>query len=380
MGDVNIDDLRQQIDSLDADLLKTLARRADLAAQIARVKRERKLPSRDLQREQEMLDRARANPPHPFTARAASDALAAMIEATRATAVLNSSSARPRRIAIVGLGLIGGSLARALKVSNPSHTLSGVDISARLDAPRASGLFTALHDEASGRLAVAEADVVFLCASPTVNHGLLPRLRQDLPAHCVVTDVSGLKLEICDEADKHFALDHGPWFVGGHPMAGLSGSGFANARAELFVDRPWVLTPRPRQALEPLQVLQDLIESVGARLHLLTAEDHDRTVVPVSHLPQLLSVALALCLGGRDRGLAGPALLGMTRLADSPAELWTELLHGRNSQVIAELQRFRSYLSDLEMAVAFREPLMPWFDKAAGARAALVVAPRDHPA
>ncbi len=380
MGDANIDDLRDQIDSLDAELLKLLADRAELSARIARAKRERNLPSRDPQREQAMLERARTSPPAPFTPEAARDALAALIESTRATAVLRGSSARARNIAIVGLGLMGGSLAKACKAANPGHKLTGVDVAARLEAPRASGLFASVHEESDGKSAVQHADVVFLCAAPLINVGLLASVRRDVGPDCVVTDLGGLKTEICHEADKHFALEHGPWFVGGHPMAGLATSGFANARAELFVDRPWVLTPRPKQSLGPLKSLQELIESLGARLALLTAEDHDRTVVPTSHLPQLLSVALTLCVGGRDRGLAGPALKAMTRLADSPPELWTELLHARNSQVTTELQRFRSYLSDLEMAVAFREPLKRWFDKAAAQRAALDVAPRDNPA
>jgi len=381
---MSITKLRDRIDALDAELLQLLARRAELATEVAIAKRGKKLPARDRRREEQMLQRAREQAPAPLTPDAAEHALRAAMDATRGIAVQRAATQpKPCRVAIVGLGLIGGSIARALKQSNAAHSLRGVDETARLDAPRASGLFESLHAPAEGNLAVAGADVVFLCASPAINLRLLPQVRADVSPTAIITDVGGTKTEICDLARDLFDSRKGPWFVGGHPMAGRAASGFAASNAGLFVERPWVLTPRVTHALEPLTALQGLIESTGAQLALLTPEDHDRTIVAVSHLPQLVSLALMLCVGGRDRGIAGPALRDLTRLVESPPGLWTELLHSRKSQVTMELQRLRSYLSDLEMAVAFGEKLDPFFARAAGMRRSLdstLVAPATEPA
>lgn len=373
---MGIEELRDQMDALDGELLHLLARRAGLSIEIARAKREQNLPPRDPQREQQMLARARETAPPPLTPQAAEACLRAALDATRPLAQMHAApQPEARRVAIVGLGLIGGSIARALKQSNPNHVVRGVDAPTRLEAPRDSGLFASLHEPAEGKAAVADAEVVFLCASPKVNLRLLPHMRADLASDAVVTDVGGTKTEICQLARKWFKGRSGPWFIGGHPMAGREISGFAAADPCLFADRPWVLTPRHSVALEPMKLLQGLIESTGARLSLLTPEDHDRTAVAVSHLPQLVSLALMLCTGGRDRGIAGPALRDLTRLADSPPGLWNELLHSRRELVTIELQRLRSYLSDLEMAVAFGEDLARYFTRAAELRKRLDPAP-----
>lgn len=373
---MGIDELRARMDALDSELLALLARRAALAAEIAGAKRALGLPGRDHGREAEMLARARLAAPAPLTPLVAETALGAVLDATRALAALRSAPpAAPRHVAIVGLGLIGGSLARALKASNPQHRLAGVDLAASLAAPGASGLFESLHQPSDGASAWGRADLVFLCAPPAVNLSLLPQLRAEVPATAIVTDTGGTKAEIAARGRELFNGAGGPWFVGGHPMAGRAHGGFAAGDAALFAERPWVLTPQRSHALAPLQALQQVVESLGARLALLTPEDHDRTVVAISHVPQLLSLALMLCTGGRDRGIAGPALRDMTRLADSPPGLWTELLHSRRDLVTTELQRLRSYLSDLEMAVAFGEPLDPWFARAARLRAELDAAP-----
>lgn len=373
---MSIDELRARIDALDDELLQLVSRRARLSGEVALAKKAQGLPARDPAREAEMLARAQANAPSPLTPHSAATALGAIIDSTRALAALQAATPAPDcRVAIAGLGLIGGSLAMALKRSNPAHRIAGIDLGARLDKPRALGLFDSLHEPGQGRQAVADAEVVFLCAPPSANLELLSRVRADVGPGTIVTDVSGIKSDICAAATALFGAADGPWFLGGHPMAGRAKGGLEGADAALFAQRPWVLTPRPRHPLPPLKRLQGLIESTGAQLHLLTPEDHDRTVVAVSHLPQLLSIALMLCAGGRDRGIAGPGLREMTRLAQSPPGLWSELLHSRKDLVTQELQRLRSYLSDLEMAVAFAEPMAPWFDKAAALRTAL-----DHPA
>lgn len=369
---MSIDELRARMDALDAELLGLLARRAELSTAIARAKRAQNLPPRDPERENELVARARALAQPPLTPEAAETCLRAALDACRAVATAASAPVpEPCRVAIVGLGLICGSLARALKRAQPAHRLTGVDVADRLEAPRASGLFESLHLPEDGAAAVAGADVVFLCAAPRVNLRLMAEVRKDAAPQAVVSDVGGIKADICRAGRRLFDGRQGPWFIGGHPMAGRAQGGFAASGTDLFSQRPWVLTPRHSTPLEPLRRLQGLIESTGAHLALLTPEDHDRTVVAVSHLPQLLALGLMLCVGGRDRGMAGPALRDMTRLAHSPPALWNELFRARSELVMIELQRLRSYLSDLEMAVAFGEDMTRFFARAASLRDAL---------
>jgi prephenate dehydrogenase len=260
--------------------------------------------------------------------------------------------------------LIGGSLALALKRATPDHTITGVDLADRLAAPWECGAFESVHSPDEGAKAIERADVVFLCTPPSRNLELLVRVMQDAPTGAIITDVGGIKRDICSEAQKHLDTP-GPLFVGGHPMAGKASSGFEHASASLFENRAWVLTPDRHAPADRLRVLHRLIESTGASVQLLTADEHDRIVPAVSHLPQLCAVALMLTIGGRDHGIAGPALREMTRLAESSADLWHELLASCREEAVGEVQRLRTYLTELEVALGLKEPVTALFKRAA---------------
>jgi prephenate dehydrogenase len=154
-------------------------------------------------------------------------------------------------------------------------------------------------------------------------------------------------------------------------MAGKAICGFENSDAQLFEGRAWVLTPRARDPVDKLKTLQGLIASVGATLHLMTPSAHDQAVTVASQLPQLTSTALMLTASDHGNEIAGPALREMTRLAASPASLWNGLTQQNAQQLIGELQSLKSYLTELEMAVHFNEPLDKWFNRANTLRAAL---------
>lgn len=367
---MDIPALRSQIDAIDADILRLVAQRFALAEQVNVSKAEQGLPLLDAARESEMIAAARASARPPLTPDNAEDALRSILNLSRRWVYGRSAAAKARtsRICILGLGLIGGSLARALKHANPAHQIAGLDLPDRHALPAGSGLFSGLFVPDDGAAAVSNADVVFLCAPPARNLELLDALRRDVPATAVVSDVTGLKLEIMERAEQLGFNGAGPAFVGGHPMAGSEVTGFEASRTDLFTDRAWVLTPRPNAAIEPLQRVRELAESAGAYVELMSPEEHDRVIVTVSHLPQLVSVALMLTVAGRDRGISGPALREMTRLAGSSVRLWNELLAEVRPQAVSELQRMRAYLTELEIALSFREPLDKWFDRAASLR------------
>jgi prephenate dehydrogenase len=209
------------------------------------------------------------------------------------------------RIAIVGVGLIGGSIANAVAEKSPSTEVVPID--------------------AGGDLAkIYGADLVVLAAPVLANVALLPALARHLSPGTLVTDVSSTKRLITAAA----AAVPGVTFIGGHPMAGAARGGAANARADLFKGRPWILTPGAEH-IGPLQRLEAFVASLGGVPHIMTPELHDRLVGAVSHLPQLTASALMHVVGtlAGDPGLeiAGAGLYDTTRLAASPAAIWKDV-------------------------------------------------------
>ncbi|GIK52248.1 MAG: prephenate dehydrogenase [Planctomycetota bacterium] len=277
-------------------------------------------------------------------------------------------------VTVVGLGLIGGSLAMALKSRWPRMNLIGVDVKGRLDQPRSAGLFSALFETRRIKEAVKDADYVFLCAPQPANLDLLLQLRSMLRSGCILSDVSALKREICQVGRKLYADAQGPWFIGGHPLSGRELSGFGAASPELFRGRAWAICEASKVPAARFSEFKDVMESTGAVLCEVDARVHDEAMVTVSHLPQLVSTALMLTVSGRDAGLAGTALLDMTRLATSSPATWNPVLLAERQRAVSELQRLRAYLTELEIALAFNEPLTKWFELAAKARESLVKA------
>jgi prephenate dehydrogenase len=228
--------------------------------------------------------------------------------------------------AILGLGLVGGSLARAL--SKAGWRVLGVDRapifrrarSARVVATPRLGL----------REAVEEADIVVLAAPPEANLALLRRL-SDLGTRAVITDVGSVKGPICREA-RRLGLRA---FVGGHPMAGTEGSGFGASSRDLFRGRVWVLTGAPSLAT---RTVRSMVAAVGARAYSMKPEDHDRAVAFLSHLPQMASWALLAAavsdpVARKHQVIAGPGFRDMTRLAASPRRLWSQILEQNHGEV-----------------------------------------------
>ena len=247
------------------------------------------------------------------------------------------------RVAIAGLGLIGGSIARGLAAAG--HHVTGLDAPAVLRRARRVGAIAA--SAASVIEAAVRSDIVFLAAPPRANLRLLRALAR-AGHRAIVTDVGSVKRPICAEAVR---LGR-PEFVGGHPMAGAAASGFDASHAGLFAGRAWVLTPvRGRR---PPRRLLALIRGLGARPVVTTPGEHDRSVAFLSHLPQIVAWALADAartdaVTRRHMRLAGPAYGDMTRIAGSPEKLWAQILEQNRGEV-------RRALTALRRALVRRSP------------------------
>jgi prephenate dehydrogenase len=251
-----------------------------------------------------------------------------------------------QRIGVVGLGLIGGSIALAARAAWPQIHLVGLDQGALAAAAARRGV---VHDAAQDLRDLTSCDLIVLAAPLAAGLEIMPALAA-LGSDAVVTDVASTKRQVMAAA----AAVKLPRFVGGHPMAGSERAGLEHARAELFARRPWLLVDSGSDASVCARVEQ-FVRGLGAVPLRTNAEKHDSTRAYVSHLPQLVAVALmnaAADAVGEDGILAaGPAFADMTRLASSAPDLWQGIL-APNADFIADaLARFVASLpsgDDLE--------------------------------
>jgi prephenate dehydrogenase len=238
-------------------------------------------------------------------------------------------------MAVVGLGLIGGSVARAL--TRAGYTVIGVDRPAVARRARRTGAVA--RTAPSVERAASAADVVILAATPSANLRLLPRVARAAP-EALVTDVGSVKGPIV-RAAVSLGLRR---FVGGHPMAGSERAGLGASDARLFRGRPWILTP-VRASPRDLALLRRLVTVMGARPLTMRPAEHDRAVAFLSHVPQLAAWALrdaarADRTTARRLGVAGPGFRDMTRLARSPRGLWREILDQNRREVTRAVDAF----------------------------------------
>jgi prephenate dehydrogenase len=271
---------------------------------------------------------------------------------------------KPRwdRVTVVGCGLIGASFALALRRAGACVRLAGWDMDASaLDEALKRGVI----DEADRTFTVGEvspSDLVYL-AMPVgqIIEFLREHTRQIKPG-AVVTDAGSTKLEVCRAARAGPRKD---WrFVGGHPVAGSQRSGSAHARADLFAGAPYVLTST-EDGSDPdaLAALEETLGLLGARVRVMTAREHDRALALVSHLPQVVSGALAATVARQPdaaslASLSGTGYRDMTRLAASPWSMWRDILATNPSEIadaldvlLAQLAAARDELRDYSDAL-----------------------------
>lgn len=264
------------------------------------------------------------------------------------------------KVAIVGLGLIGGSIALAVRQHWPSALVIGVD---RKDVLEKAMVLHAIDVAADDPVVMAEADLVILAAPIDQNIKMLAELEQHVTTTAVVTDVGSTKRTTV-EAAQHLPARLA--FVGGHPLGGAPRGGIEHARPDLFKTRPWIFTPVGKGTASTLERLCGFATALGAEPHLMAPDEHDRLLALVSHLPQLTASALmhVVGTGAGERGLAltGRGLFDSTRLASSPPDIWREICRSNADTIgdaldalIDQLQVLRQDLeSTTEMETVFQ--------------------------
>jgi prephenate dehydrogenase len=291
------------------------------------------------------------------------------------------------QVTIIGTGLIGGSLALALKQQNVVERVIGCDRPAVLDTARKRG---AIDDGREDPVAACEGSQIVVLATPVgAIIDLIERLGPVLPPTTLITDAGSTKEKIVDRAKAVFGDRVAERFLPGHPMAGKEVGGIEHADGDLFRDAVWIFTPvagfggtskiqidKPPKppAKNHIQDFEEAVRTIGARVIEMDAARHDRLCAWISHLPQFLSTALASTLErefGDDpelHAIGGRALREMTRLASSPYSMWRDIAltnEANIQQAVHKLEqtlmhvrdnlRTRQLEDEFERAKKFRE-------------------------
>jgi len=250
------------------------------------------------------------------------------------------------KVAILGLGLMGGSLALGLR--GKCAALYGID-------PHLSTLELALsqhivdYADSDPAKFLPEADLVILSAPVPAILTLLAQLPSFTPNPCIVMDLGSTKRLVVD-AMAHLPERFDP--IGGHPICGKEKLSLANAERTLYYAAPFLLTPLERTSPRALSAAHQIIDALGAKSKILDAVDHDRILASTSHLPFLISSALALTTPEDVAPFAGPGFKSTSRLAGTPSSMMLGVLRSNRENVLTALRGMQTQLAQIESALA----------------------------
>jgi len=261
------------------------------------------------------------------------------------------------KIVIFGVGLIGGSVALALKKTGLAPKIVGV-------GRNIENLQTAINlgviDEAEADIAkaVGDANLVLIATPVAQTQKILEAIIPHLSQSTVVTDAGSTKSDIAQyvmnaskraKNPEHFLSQ----FVGGHPIAGAEKSGVIAAKEDLFIGKNVVLTPNEKTSLEAIKLVRELWQTTGANVSEMTAQTHDQIFAAVSHLPHLLAFALVNNLANRPNAkqlfnFAASGFRDFTRIAGSSPEMWRDISLANKTALLSELEAYQAEISALQ--------------------------------
>jgi prephenate dehydrogenase len=251
-------------------------------------------------------------------------------------------------VAIVGVGLIGGSIGLALRRRNLAKNVVGIgrrQASLRI-ARRVEAVSHTTIDLNKG---VAEAELVIVCTpvGQIVEH--VRQVAQHSPERILITDAGSVKQAIVAALDS--GLARGCRFLGSHPLAGSEKAGATHASADLFEGQMAILTPTKNTRAEDFDLMEQFWQSLGSVVVQMTPEEHDQALALTSHLPHVAAAALALTVPEKYFRLVGTGMLDTTRVARGDAELWRQILSLNRDNVLTALEQYGAKLAALHAAL-----------------------------
>ncbi len=312
-----LEKLRERIDWLDAQIASLLNERMSAADQAGKIKAERHQDVTDFSREEKVLDQVERVVRHPVLKENIGHIYREIMQESKVAQHFFQHLSQPfRRIGIVGVGLMGGSLAKALKTKDPSIEIGTV--SGAVDEEALAGGW--IDKVYSGMQELVQNAELIVLASPLST--IIP-LAEEIKRHCqkklIVIDIAGVKTAIAATFEK--LSGEGLEYISTHPMAGKENGGFANSQATLFVNRPWVVVPHQGNGIDSII---EWIKYLGGKPVFLEAAVHDHQAALVSHLPAVLSKSYFDFVSAHDKEslrIAGPGFQSFTRLARDNGEI-----------------------------------------------------------
>jgi len=278
-----------------------------------------------------------------------------------------------KKLVIFGVGLIGGSVALALKQAGTVSTIVGVG---RTRASLDEALSLRVIDQAETDLSVAmqDADLVMIAAPVAQTTSILTNIKPFLDKHTVITDAGSTKSDVLASAQQVLG-SHFNQFVGGHPIAGAEKSGASAATSTLYQHKNVVLTPTPDTAKSAIDTVTQLWLACGAKISTMSAADHDSIFAAVSHLPHLLAFALVDDIASRKNAdqlfsFAASGFRDFTRIAGSHPEMWRDISLANRTALLNEITAFQTELATIKQLLAANDAdgLHALFERASHAR------------
>lgn len=268
----------------------------------------------------------------------------------------------------IGLGLIGGSIARALREKHPDCTITAYDIEAsHVEAAKKDGVVNICAYEIDHVFSACQ--LIFLCAPVACNDTNLVKLKKYLSKEALLTDVGSVKTDI-HEHIKETGLEG--QFIGGHPMAGSERIGYQNSKARLLENAYYILTPTEKTSQDKTAMMEELVKSLGAIPLILSCEEHDFVTAGISHLPHVISASLVNLVKNSDsedgimKLIAAGGFKDITRISSSSPVMWEHICLANKDNILSLLDSYMDSLKDIRKKIAGKESgeIYKFFDSA----------------
>ena len=257
-----------------------------------------------------------------------------------------------KRVAVVGVGLIGGSIAAAIRKRHPDCEVVGIGRSReRLQAAMDAGILTDWAEDLSTEM-LQKCLVVVICLPVHLIADVVRSIAGKGGPELLITDAGSVKASICQQVSEDKTAEG--MFVGAHPIAGGELGGFENADADLFVDRVCVLagcSDQDEASEQRLRRAARFWNGIGCQTVTMTADEHDRVLALTSHLPHLMAAVTATVVGPDNLALTGTGFRDATRIAAGDAALWKEILIGNSVRVVEAISAAQALLADYKAAM-----------------------------
>lgn len=252
-------------------------------------------------------------------------------------------------ITIVGLGLIGGSYAEAIKKLNPKN-LWAVDIDE--DSLRYAEKKKIIDKGfVSGEIPLKDSDIVIMAVYPELTKRFIKENMENFKENAIITDSAGIKENLILEINSMLRDDLD--FIGGHPMAGRETSGVRSASSEIFQGANYIITPTDRNKKENIDIIEDLVREIGFKnIVKIDPRKHDEIIAFTSQLPHVIAITLMNCTYMEDvNSFTGGSFNDVTRIAKINPSLWSELMIENSEHIVNQIDLFESYMTKIKNAI-----------------------------